>query len=302
MQGCLAPSEVPGVSSGDASIFGGIAEELIYADFCERYARVGTEVFRDANNPASYLLFLAANNPQFTQAVQTDFYRRLMTEQLMRIPDFMVHTATEKAFYEIKPDSPSGMTAGVEKVGILRAVYPFYKLPYIAGIVFMPRDHVVASYGSALRVTLRVRRAAEGLIVYKLCVDAQGVIELATLVLILRYIIGEMNRQKGSGRFRPVDLVPVFRRDRQLADLAKTLGLSFVAAGAAAVGWRFFWKAVVKRFAVRAAAGAVLAAADGPLPVGDLIAAGMAVWTIVDIIRLKDELWKDAAQIARQGA
>jgi hypothetical protein len=166
----------------------------------------------------------------------------------------------------------------------------------------MPRDHVVASFASALRVTLRVRRAAAGLIVYKLCVDAQGIIELATLVLLLRYIIGEMNKQKGSGKFRPVDLVPVFRRDRQLTDLAKTLGLSFVAAGAAAVGWRFFWRAVVRRFAVRAAAGAVLAAADGPLPVGDLIAAGMAVWTIVDIIRLKDELWKDAAQIASQGA
>ena len=45
-----------------------------------------------------------------------------------------------------------------------------------------------------------------------------------------------------------------------------------------------------------------IAAADGPLPIGDLVAAGMALWTVVDIIRLNDELWRDAARIKQQGA
>ncbi len=301
MQGCLAPSEVPGVTPNDASVFGGLAEDLIYADFCTRYARVSTEVFRDANNPAAYLYFLTINNPQFTQARQTDFYQRLLGESLMRVPDFMVHTAAEKAFYEVKPDSPSGMAAGVEKVGILRAVYPFYGLPYVAGSVFNPRDHSVANLGSALRVTLRVRRAAPGLIVYKLCVDSEGVIELATLAALLRYIVTQMNRQKGSGGFRPIDLQPAFRSNQQLGDLARTLGLTLAVAGAA-VGWRYFWKAVAVRFAARGATAAVLAAADGPLPVGDLVAAGLAIWTVVDIIRLSDQLWMDAAQIQARGA
>ncbi len=302
MEGCLAPSEVPGISSSEASVFGGVAEEMIYADFCTRYARTGMQVFQDSNNPAAYLLFLAANNPQFTQALQTDFYARLGAEGLMRIPDLMVHTPAEKAFYEIKPDSPSGLTAGIEKVGILSAVYPFYKLPYVAGTMYTPRDFNVASLGGMLGVTMRVRRAAPGLLLYKLCVDANGAIELATLIILLRYIIRQMNAQKGSGRFRPIDLQPAFRNNQQLADLARTLGITLAVTATAAVGWRFFWKAVAKRFAVRGATAAALAAADGPLPIGDLVAAGMALWTVVDIIRLNDELWRDAARIKQQGA
>jgi len=59
---------------------------------------------------------------------------------------------------------------------------------------------------------------------------------------------------------------------------------------------------VVKRFALRGALAATLAAVDGPLPVGDLIAVGLSIWTIVDIIRLSDQLWKDALEISREGA
>ena len=150
-------------------------------------------------------------------------------------------------------------------------------------------------------MTLRVRYAAPGLLVYRLCVDSEGVIELAVLVVLLRHVVQELNRQKNRSRFHPVDLAPVFRANRELSDLAKVLGLT-MATGAAAVGWHYFWKAVAKRFAVRGATAAALSAADGPLPVGELIAAGLAVWTIVDIIRLSDELWRDAAEIQRREA
>jgi hypothetical protein len=302
MQGCIAPSEIPGVSTSEASVFGAIAEELIYTDFVRRYAIVSTELFRDANNPAAYLYFLATNNPHFTQALQEDYFRRLRAEALMRVPDFLVHKSAEKAFYEVKPDSASGIAAGVEKVGILRAVYPFYRLPYQAGAQFTPRDHVVARLGTRLTVTLRVRRAAPGLLAYKLCLESDGALELATLAALLAYVVREMNRQRGRSDFRPVDLQPAFRDNQQLADLARTLGLTMVVAVAARVGWRHFWKAVVARFAIRGAAAAALAVADGPLPVGDLVAAGLAVWTVVDIIRLSDELWRDAAVIAQRGA
>ena len=301
MKGCIAPSEIPGISSGEAGAFGAIAEELIYADFCTRYAAAFNEVFRDANNPAAYLFFLASKNPQFTQARQTDYYARLRAERLMRIPDSLVHTAGEKAFYEVKPDSASGISAGVEKVGVLRAVYPFYALPYLAGTSFEPRDHVVAQLGSAVQATLRVRRAAPGLLVYRLCLDSEGLIELGTLVVLLRHIVREMNRQRRGRTFRPVDLAPVFARNRQLGDLAQTLGLP-LAAATGIVGWRYVWKAVAKRFAVRGTAAAALAAADGPLPVGDLVAAGLAIWTIVDVIRLSDELWREARMIRDRGA
>jgi hypothetical protein len=305
MQGCIAPSEIPGVSSSEASAFGAVAEELIYVDFHSKYAGGPTELFRDANNPSSYLYFLAINNPHFTQPRQEDYYRRLRGEGLGRIPDFLVHKAVEKAFYEVKPDSASGITAGVDKVGTLMAVYAYYQLPYKAGSTYTPRDQTIAQLGNALKAILRVRRAAEGLLVYKICLESNGIIELATLALLLRYIVRQINEQKGRGRFRPVDLEPALRQ-QQLGDLAKALGLTVataaVAGAAAKVSWNHFWKAVVKRFAVRGAAAATLAAVDGPLPVGDLIAAGLGLWTIVDVIRLSDQLWRDAEVIARQGA
>ncbi|GEM_PF-2474867 len=296
MQGCLAPSEIPGVTNSEASVFGGVAEDIIFADFASRYVTLATDVFQDSHNPAAYLYFLARKNPHFTQALPTDYFARVSTEKLMRVPDFLVHTASERALYEVKPDSASGMAAGVQKVGTLQAVYGFYRLPYRGGTMFTPRDHNVANFGTTLRVTLRVRRAAPGLIVYKLCLDSDGVIEAATLAVLLRYLVQQNNAQKGSGRFRPIDLAPAFGRNQPLEALARTLGI-VVAAGGAAVGWEYFWRAVVARFALRGAAAATLAAADGPLPVGDLIALGLTLWTVVDIIRLSDELWQDAAQI-----
>jgi hypothetical protein len=300
MQGCLAPSEIPGISSSEASDFGGLAEDVIYADYCLQFGCFPGQVFVDHNNPAAYLYFLASHNPQFTEAMQREYYRRLLGAGLMRVPDLLVDRPTEKAFYEIKPDSPSGLSAGVEKVGTLQAVYVTYQLPYVGGTLFKPRDRVVAQLGTALRATFRARLAAPGLIVYQICLDVQGVLELATLAALLRYIVREMNKQKGSGRFQPVDLAPAFREDQHLHDLARTLGLTLVVTAAAAVGWRYFWKAVAIRFAVRGAAAAALEATTGPLLVGNLLALGLAIWTVVDIIRLSDELWRDAEAIKRR--
>ena len=90
----------------------------------------------------------------------------------------------------------------------------------------------------------------------------------------------------------------------ELSDLAKVIGLAVAArvgVASARAGWRHFWKAVVARFAVRGTVAVALASADGPLPVGDLVAAGLALWTVIDIIRYGPELWRDAERIARTG-
>lgn len=302
MEGCVAPSEVPGISSAETSVFGQIAEDLIYADFCESYGTGSKELFRDSHNPSAYLLFLAHNNPHFDRWLQEDYYGRLRREKLGRVPDFIVHKPTEKAFYEVKPDSASGRNEGVEKVGILSAVYQFYKLPYAPGSVFQPKSHTIALLGNTLKATLKVRRPANGLLLYKICLESEKEIELATLVVLLQYIIREINRQKGSGKFRPIDLVPAVK-SLKTTDWARDLGIPMaVAGGAAMVRWSHFWKAVVKRFAFRGTIAATLSAADGPLFVGELVSVGIGLWTVVDIIRAGDELWREAEVIARSGA
>ena len=301
MQGCLAPSEIPGVTTAEASTFGGLAEDLIFADLVSRYPTFAKDIFQDANNPAAYMFFLASKNFHFTESLQKDYFERVGGAGLLRVPDFLIHTFAEHSLYEVKPDSKSGLRAGMEKVGTLSAIYSFYKLPYKPGTLFIPRDHDVASFGNALKVKLRVRLAGPGLLVYKLCVESEGAIELATLAAILAFLVRQLNKQKGGKTFTPVDLTPAFAPDQPLNGMARTLGMTMAAVGVA-VGWKFFWRAVAIRFAVRGVAAATLAAADGPLPIGDLIAVGIAIWTVVDIIRLSDVLWRDAAEIARREA
>ncbi len=125
MQGCLAPSEIPGISSSDASVFGGVAEKFIYADFCTQYKCLTDDVFLDDHNPASYLYFLAKKNPHFTEEMQTDYFERAWAQKLAKVPDFLVHSTTEKVLYEIKPDSTSGLAAGRDKIGKLQAIYVY---------------------------------------------------------------------------------------------------------------------------------------------------------------------------------
>lgn len=297
MEGCIAPSEVPGVSSEEISLFGKIAENLIYADFCQKHVYSITEVYVDENNLSSYLFFLKSRNPHLKLE---NFAGMLSSTELGMVrPDILIDSFTEKAFYEIKPNSITGKRAGITKVGILSGTYIHFKLPYTPGLSYKPGQVTVASVAGQLTVRLKAELIGPGLIVYKLCLESNGVIEFATLAALLAYIIKKMNEQSSSKSFRPIDLRPAFVREGALSTLARSLGL-VMTVGVAAVGWKYFWKAVAIRFAARGATAALLAAADGPLPVGDLIAAGMAVWTVVDIIRLNRVLWADAAKLAGQ--
>jgi hypothetical protein len=62
-------------------------------------------------------------------------------------------------------------------------------------------------------------------------------------------------------------------------------------------GWRFFWRAVARRFALRGAIAVALSAADGPLPIGELISLGLALWTIWEIVQLWEVLWAEANRL-----
>lgn len=76
--------------------------------------------------------------------------------------------------------------------------------------------------------------------------------------------------------------------------LARDLSRKILSETGRRAGWRQFWRTVVRRFAIRGAAAAGLALVDGPLPVGDLIALGLTLWTIYEIIQLWEELWLEA--------
>jgi hypothetical protein len=209
-----------------------------------------------------------------------------------------------------KPDSVDGIRAGRYKVGILSATFKAFHLgrmnnqvkSYQQGIRFKPRDRLVAWLGNQVNVWLRARLTGPGLIVYQLCLKSDGVMEMITLAAVLRYIVRLLNTQPKNYLFRPVDLA-LSLRGVPLSDFGRSAGIAaIVATGTLAVraGWRHFWKAVVSRFAVRGTTAATLLAIDGPLPVGDLIAAGLTLWTVVDVVRFNSELWREAERIAQQ--
>jgi hypothetical protein len=66
--------------------------------------------------------------------------------------------------------------------------------------------------------------------------------------------------------------------------------------------WKKFWLAVVRRFAVTGTVAVVLSAADGPLPIGELISIGLALWTVYEIVQLWDVLTAEAEREALQEA
>ncbi|MFO0606354.1 MAG: DUF4157 domain-containing protein [Polyangiales bacterium] len=97
--------------------------------------------------------------------------------------------------------------------------------------------------------------------------------------------------QHRGGRGGRRDGAPTLRRQPAAVPMAPPIG-----AGAT---WGQFWRVVVRRFALRGAAAAGVAAADGPLPIGDLIALGLTIWMIWDLIRLWNELWREASTLPR---
>jgi hypothetical protein len=81
---------------------------------------------------------------------------------------------------------------------------------------------------------------------------------------------------------------------RTVAEAGKELAEREAATLVERAGWREFWKVVAERFAVREGIAVALAVADGPLPIGDLIALGLEIWIIWDIVDLWGELWEEA--------
>ena len=158
MEGCIAPSEVPGISPVERTTFGKIAEDLIYMDFCKQKFYSPGEIYVDDNNPAAYLFFLKTHNPGLGL---TSYAMALEYSSLgMKRPDLLVHSFYEQAFYEIKPNSISGKQAGIEKLGILSASYLYFKLPYKLGLTYKETEIVVASVAG--QITVKLKEALKG--------------------------------------------------------------------------------------------------------------------------------------------
>lgn len=205
--GCVAPSEMPTISTSDASQFGEIVEIAIEADYCAKMS-CALMVTDYIDNPivASYIAFLAANNPHLT-AVDIATIAVLSQISLSR-PDILTHKPGRKEFEEIKPNSISGRAAGSLKVGSLIGFYGIWSLPYVPGATWVPSPEILlATAPGCVEVFLRLQRHSAGLVVYDICI--RGPEEILTLYAIIAIILAVIAIILSRGRILRGSPIPL---------------------------------------------------------------------------------------------
>lgn len=125
----------------------------------------------DSMGTTDYTNFLHLKNPDLSRN----------SDEILKtaVPDILIHNVNLKEFYEIKPDSNDGRSAGREKLKKLNSNYsnPRCNLPYKEGKKFVPPDHidmgvavvVVDGVPYPIRLALGLRKEG-ALIFYELCI------------------------------------------------------------------------------------------------------------------------------------
>jgi hypothetical protein len=190
------------------SAFGAIAESIIGGRFLDHVGRRANgffpgsptqEDFQDISigigNTNLYILYLKVHNK-----ISISQFIILSAAGLLNIPDLVTHnpprssTPTRAEFYEIKPNSPSGLAKGAAKIVSIALLNSALPLPYKKGTIWTPDEKILISKGDPLGVHLEVsfhfKRIADALIVYEICVDGElEKIALALLIAILAIIL-----------------------------------------------------------------------------------------------------------------
>jgi Domain of unknown function (DUF4157) len=166
-QDCVAPSEVG--TEDQAKKFGKLAEPIITADYCSKMGCDPIDDYFDDPFPYKYVAFLLLRNS--ATATRAD---QLKLRLWLKRPDIMSHKPDRKEFYEIKPDSTAGRSAGMSKIKEISAYLADFGLPYVAGKAYTPTPKIALGTFPVgpimVEASLAVRRVVNGLLVYKLCV------------------------------------------------------------------------------------------------------------------------------------
>jgi hypothetical protein len=190
------------------SAFGVIAESIIGGRFLDHVGRRSKgffpgsptqEDFQDISigfgNINLYILYLKFHNTLSVKQLLV-----LSTLGMLNIPDLVTHNPSRAAapvraeFYEIKPNSPTGITDGGIKITSVSLLNSSLPLPYKAGTIWTPDEKILIARGSPLGVFLEVffhyKRISPALIVYDICIEGElEKLALAVLLAILAIIL-----------------------------------------------------------------------------------------------------------------
>jgi len=174
-----------------------IAERFIEQDYCDTFGCDPITTYFDNFNPTQYRDFLVAHNPSLGSGAKAVALAAASVTGIAR-PDIMCDDGVRKDYYEIKPLSPSGVTAGLRKLTAIQAFMAVLELPYVPGTTYSPsKDIPIMSglvLGEPLTVSLNVQRFAPGLVTYSLCLEGNLVEILAKVALaaLLAWIAAQL--------------------------------------------------------------------------------------------------------------
>lgn len=191
---CLAPSEV--LTPGAASQFGSFAEKaIIDLNYCSVMgcAPFATDYF---DNPvaSSYVAFIVAHNPRLNNPKDIATLAIVSLIGLNR-PDILTDNGVRKEYYEIKPNSPTGLADGIAKLFSVGAFMGLWSLPYVPGTAYVPAPPMILIASGKigpwpLEVYLRISRVSPGLVIYDVCFRGElAKIGLAALIAVLAAIV-----------------------------------------------------------------------------------------------------------------
>jgi hypothetical protein len=202
---CFAPSF--GVSPQTASLFGLVAEATVAFYYLRERGKIfffpmSSEDYGDFtagwSNVTLYTTFLKDRNPRLSVSQLLDMRRKLGGDDsgsLFRVPDIVTDTGAVREFYEIKPNSFSGVTAGDEKIANIDAFNTYFHLTYLPGTKWKPDRRILLYDGVIETVELQVKiffhfcRVQPGLIAYELCIEAGLAIEDIVAKIIVSSVV-----------------------------------------------------------------------------------------------------------------
>jgi hypothetical protein len=181
---CIAPSLV--LTEKAASQFGAIAEGIVAKFYLENVGRPAFfptpgsskdffDITHGFGNTSLYAAFLVANHPRLSPGQILE----MSNDRQVKIPDLMTFDPERRTeFYEIKPNSASGIAKGVAKVAKVHALCQSFNLPYVPGVQWDPDTKVRLFSGRLMgievEVTFHFFRLQPGLIVYEICAEGRA--------------------------------------------------------------------------------------------------------------------------------
>lgn len=188
---CLAPSEL--VETPVAQAFGLIAESFIGLRYLSHTGRTGffptnpsdfQDISAGFSNVTLFISFIKSHNPGLSVA---ELLMLSAAAGMVRVPDLMTDDATRDVFYEIKPNSLSGRTAGKAKIAALDALFARFSLPYRSGSSWSPDEKIKVfsgkMFGRHIEGSFHYFRSSAGLILYEICIEGD-LLDLALDVLV----------------------------------------------------------------------------------------------------------------------